>query len=148
MKGQRHLGTGEKADVKHLLQQFLEQREEVRFARLHGSFLEPWGFRDVDVAVWVDPAEVPEEKALGYAFTLSVWLEHRISLPVDVKVLNYASLGFQYAATQGEPILVRDEDEWCDYRERLWRDYWDFAPLAREALWDLLGQPTFPERTR
>jgi predicted nucleotidyltransferase len=148
MKGRRRLGTTEKADVKRLLQQFLGQREEIRFACLHGSFLEPSGFRDVDVAVWVDPAGVPEEKALDYAFTLSARLEHWISLPIDVKVLNYASLGFQYAAMQGEPILVRDENEWCDCRERLWRDYWDFAPLAREALLDLLGQPTFPERTR
>jgi predicted nucleotidyltransferase len=141
MNRRRQLPEGSKANIKRQLRQLLDQRQEIRFACLHGSFLEPQGFRDVDVAVWVDPSAVPKEKALSYAFTLSAWLERRISLPVDVQVLNDASLGFQYEATKGEPILVRDEDEWCDFRERLWRDHWDFAPLAREALLDLLGQP-------
>jgi len=36
--------------------------------------------------------------------------------------------------TGGEPLVLRDEEEWFDFRERTWRDYWDFAPLSREAL--------------
>lgn len=40
--------------------------------------------------------------------------------------------------TKGEPVLLRDEDEWLAFREETWRDYLDFAPLAKEALVDLL----------
>ncbi len=139
MTGWRHLRNADKAEITRLLRQLLAQREEIRFACLHGSFLEPRGFRDVDVAVWVDPIKIPKENALDYEFRLSASIEGGISHPIDVKVLNYAPLSFQYAATEGEPILVRDEDEWFGFRERIWRDYWDFAPLAKEALLDLLG---------
>ncbi len=139
MREWRHLRNADKAEITRLLRHLLAQREEIRFACLHGSFLEPRGFRDVDVAVWVDPIKIPKENALDYEFRLSAWTEGRISQPIDVKVLNYAPLSFQYAAAEGEPILVRDENEWFGFRERIWRDYWDFAPLAKEALLDLLG---------
>ena len=31
------------------------------------------------------------------------------------------------------------EEAWFTFRERTWRDYLDFVPLAKEALLDLLG---------
>ncbi len=124
--------------MKRSLRERLAQREELRFACLHGSFLEARGFRDVDLAVWVDPPRISREAALDYEFALSAWLERWIPHPIDVKVLNYAPLSFQYAVTRGELILLRDEDEWFAFREQTWRDYLDFAPLAREALIDLL----------
>jgi hypothetical protein len=138
MQGRRRLQDADRAEVKRLLTELLAGREELRFACLHGSFLEPGAFRDVDLAVWVDPARVPKEGALDYELALSAWLEPRLRLPVDVKIVNYAPLGFQFAVAKGEPVLVRDEDEWFAFRERTWRDYLDFAPLAREALADLL----------
>lgn len=36
----------------------LETHPEVLWAYLHGSFLEPGPYRDIDVAVWVDPRRV------------------------------------------------------------------------------------------
>jgi hypothetical protein len=132
------LQDADKGEVKRLLTELLTGREELRFACLHGSFLEPGAFRDVDVAVWADPGRVPKEAALDYELALSAWLERRVRLPVDVKVVNYAPLGFQYAVSRGEPVFVRDDDEWFAFREQTWRDYLDFAPLAKEALADLL----------
>lgn len=139
MRKRRQLKDHDKAEIKRLLSRLLAQREEIGFACLHGSFLEPHGFRDVDIAVWVDPARIPWEHAMDYEFGLSAWIERRIPQPVDVKVLNYAPLGFQYAVTKGEPVFLRDEEAWFAFREQTWRDYFDFAPLAKEALLDLLN---------
>lgn len=135
----RRLPDRDKAEIKGLLRRLLAQREEIRFACLHGSFLEPHGFRDVDLAVWVDPDSVRQEAAMDYEFKLSAWIEQGVPHPIDVKVLNYAPLSFQYAVTKGEPVCLRDEEEWFAFREQTWRDYLDFAPLAKEALLDLLG---------
>ena len=139
----RQLPDCEKAEITRSLRELLASREEVRFACLHGSFLgsfvEPQGFRDIDLAVWVDPDRVPRDRVLEYECELSAGLERSIRLPIDAKVLNYAPLSFQYAVTHGEPILVRDEDAWFAFRERTWRAYLDFAPLAREVLVDLLA---------
>lgn len=140
MRGRRQLREEDKARIKDVLSQLLGREGAVRFACFHGSFLEPHGFRDVDIAVWVDPARVSREAAMDYEFKLSALLERSVSCPVDVKVLNYAPLGFQHAATNGELIFSRDAEEWLAFRERTWRDYLDFAPIAKEALRDLLSR--------
>ncbi len=136
------LTDSQRAELRRRLGELLTAREEVRFACLHGSVTESRRFRDVDVAVWLDPAKVPAADAVvDYEFELSAWLERAIPHPVDVKVLNHATLGFRYAATGGEPVLLWDPDEWFEFRERTWRAYLDFAPHAKAALLDLL-RPT------
>jgi len=42
-------------DVRCRLREALEAREEIVFAYLHGSFAEGLPFRDVDVAIYLDP---------------------------------------------------------------------------------------------
>lgn len=138
MLGRRQVKDRDKAEIMARLRRLLDERAEIRFACLHGSFLEPYGFRDVDVAVWVEPVAVPAPTTLDYEFRLAAWLEREVCYAVDVKVLNYAPLGFRYAATRGVPLLIRDEEEWHAFRERTWRAYFDFAPHVREGLLDLL----------
>ena len=137
----RQLTEETKAQLQQELGSLLSGREEIVFACLHGSFLEPHGFRDVDIGVWVVPERVPGERAFDYELDLSLWLEQRSPQPVpmDVKVLNYAPLGFRYAASSGTPLLLRDLKAWYTFREETWRDYWDFMPLARAMLRDLLS---------
>lgn len=137
----RQLPGRAKVEIKRRLRGLLAGREEVRFACLHGSVVEPRGFRDVDLTVRVDPHRVPREAALDYEFEVSAWLERGIPHPVDVKVLNYAPLGFRYAVTQGEPLVVRDLEAWRAFRETTWEAYLDVAPLSRAMLLDLLGAP-------
>jgi hypothetical protein len=136
----RHQLSSEFRDeIKHRLGQILSQRKEVGFACIHGSFLEPAvGFRDIDVGIWADPSSVPPERALDYEGELSAWLEHYLLYPVDVKVLNYTSLGFRYAASGGTLLFARDIDLWYQFRERTWIEYLDFAPMSKQMLFDLL----------
>jgi predicted nucleotidyltransferase len=122
------------------LGQLLSQREEAGFACVHGSFLEPnRRFRDIDIGVWVYTSSVSQERTLDYEWELSTWLERRISYSIDVKVLNYTSIGFRYAASGGTLVFARDADLWYQFRERTWIEYLDFAPLSKQMLFDLLN---------
>src|SRR5260370_16767996 len=82
------------------LKRRLENRPEIVFAYLHGSFTSPGPYRDVDVAVWVDPAREPDH-GTRYALDLALWLERGLGPRVDVQALNDAPLAFRYHALAG-----------------------------------------------
>lgn len=69
----------------------------------------------------MDPQKVPQASALDYQLGLSAEVERAVRLPADNKILNYAPLGFRFWVTRGEPLVLRDEEEWLDFRERTWR---------------------------
>jgi predicted nucleotidyltransferase len=121
------------------LQRRLESRPEIVFAYLHGSFESGGPYRDVDVAVWVDPAREPDRGA-RYALDLALALEHGLEARVDVQVLNEAPLAFRYHALAGRVLFTRDEEFLDELRARTWDEYFDFAPLARQYLRDALGE--------
>ncbi len=139
------LSQDAKEPIVEKLAHLLAQREELQFACIHGSFLEQAvGFRDIDIAVWVDSSIAAGKDALSYEWDLSSSLEHGMSqpsYPIDAKVLNHAPLSFRYAACGGRLLLARDESAWYDFRERTWIEYLDFAPIARQILFDLLDSP-------
>lgn len=135
----RVLPAGDRTAVVEALRQHLEGRPEILCAYLHGSFLEGGPYRDVDVAVWVDPARCKADSPTQYAVDLSVALSLALGQPVEVQVLNRAPLAFRYHALKGRPLLVRDR-EWLDeLRARTWDDYFDFLPFSRQYLRELLG---------
>lgn len=123
--------------VDHLRRE-LEAEPEVVLAVLHGSFAHGGGYRDIDVAVWLDPVQVPESARFRHALDLSVRLAIALGRPVDVRALNDASLAFRYQALRGRPLLTRDEGLLDDLRERTWDAYCDFAPFARRYLREAL----------
>jgi hypothetical protein len=126
----------ERAEAQAKLKELLEPREEIIFAYLHGSFVEGLPFNDIDLAVYVDQSKVPD--TFDYEMDLSVKLTMALHFPVDVRVLNDASLGFQHSVLQGEAILVRDEEVLTDFIERVAREYMDYAYLGRMYLEELL----------
>lgn len=134
-----HYSDGAKAIVLEKLVPFLNEEPAVLFAYLHGSFLEERGFHDIDIAIYVDPELVPREKALDYEISLSASLDHLIGLPCDVKVLNYAPLGFAYYVTKGRVLISRDEELRYNFVERTWLQYLDFEPHRKELLRELFG---------
>jgi predicted nucleotidyltransferase len=112
--------------------------EEIVFAYLHGSFLGEGAFADVDVALFVDSAKVPKEYALSYELEKAVKLFRYTGLEIDVRVLNYAPLGFQFNVTKGRLLFTRDERFHQEFVERVWMEYMDFNFLSREILRDAL----------
>src|SRR3989338_10149445 len=89
----------EKEKLTKGIKRLLEDKIEILFSYLHGSFIEDIKFNDIDVAIYVDENMVSREKAMDYEFALSDELEDAVKLPVDVKVINYAPLAFHYHAT-------------------------------------------------
>jgi len=121
------------------LKRRLEDRPEIVFAYLHGSFTSPGPYRDVDVAVWVDPAREPDH-GTRYALDLALWLERGLGPRVDVQVLNDAPLAFRYHALAGRLLFTRDDEFLDELRARTWDEYFDFEPFARQYLRDALGE--------
>ena len=118
----------------------LEIRREVVLALLHGSFARDEPFRDIDVAVWFDPARLPKDERFRSALHLSVHLGPILGHPVDVRVLNDAPLSFRYHALAGIPLVVRDEAFLDELRARTWDEYLDFQPFARRYLREALSE--------
>ena len=113
------------------LKDCLSERNDIVFAYLHGSSIQGEEFGDVDVAVFLDDSVRQLNDDVEYEISLSLQLEKALRLPVDVKILNHAPLGFRYHATQGSLLLTRDELVREDFLSRTWSDYFDFLPLSR-----------------
>lgn len=122
------------------LRRELEARPEVVLALLHGSFLKGAAYRDIDVAVWLDPGRLSLDDRFRYALDLSVHLQLQLGSPIDVRVLNDASLAFRYHVLQGRPLVTRDDEFLDELRARTWDDYLDFQPFAREYLRAVLSE--------
>jgi predicted nucleotidyltransferase len=131
------LPDAEKRAVKDRLRARLTGWPGVRFAYLHGSFLEADRFGDVDVAISVDPERLSGADPMTYELDLEAALEREVGLPIDVRVVEQAPASFRYAVTRGEELFVRDREALSMFRERTWNEYLDFAPLREEALRDL-----------
>lgn len=140
MRSRRHqvVAEGSRADILARLKETLAEHDEIVFAYVHGSFVEGGPFRDIDLAVWVNPAAEPVSHPLDYEINLGLALQQRVKLPVDIKRLNEAPLAFRYHATRGQVLLSRDDEVRVTWVERVRDEYWDFHPVARRHLVELL----------
>lgn len=122
------------------LQRELEARPEIVLAVLHGSFSRGGTYRDIEVAVWLDAARLSRDERYRYALDLSVCLHVQLRCPIDVRVLNDATLAFRYHALRGRTLVTRDEEFLDELRARTWDDYFDFQPFARQYLREALSE--------
>lgn len=138
MEKKKHLlPAEEKRRIEHTLKKELSRHGEIVFAYLHGSFLLPVPCGDVDVAVYL------EKKALNprhweYEAGLAMSLDHLVGLPVDIITLNHAPVVLRYHASRGKVLFSRDEPARFTFLEETWREYFDFQPVFRAFLKDLL----------
>jgi predicted nucleotidyltransferase len=106
------------------LGQLLEERPEISFAYVHGSFLSGPAYHDIDVALYLEP--LPAD-TFDYEMNISVELTRALRQAVDVHLLNQAPMGFQHQVLQGELLLARDEDRLTDYIEYVANEYTAFS---------------------
>lgn len=121
------------------LHMLIQDSPEVLFALLHGSFPAGGPFRDVDLALYLEPEIVHRESFRDYELERGVRWTDIVGLPVDVRLLNDAPVGFRYHALKGMVLFVRDEELLDEFRARTWDEYFDFAPFARRYLQEVLG---------
>lgn len=131
-----------RTDLCRQLAASLERRQEVVFAYLHGSFLdEALPYHDIDVAVYLDPAWTSGRDIFEYEMTLSVDLTQTLHVPVDVRVLNDAPLGFQHSVFhRGEVLFVRDSDsdeQLTNMVEQVGLVYMEFSYYIQKYLQDV-----------
>jgi len=122
----------ERRAIIETLRAALKREPGVLYAYVHGSLLEPRPFHDIDVAVWVDG--VPDDQLTDWTIGLSLALSRTLGLPVDVRALNHAPLGFRYHVFQGQILCSRDDVARADCVERTMLEYLDIQPLRDRAL--------------
>ena len=113
------------------LRAVLAVRSEIRLAYLLGSFVEARPFRDIDIAVYLEPESLQEIDPLRYCFQLADALERVVGYPVDVHRLNDAPCGFRFSATCGQVLVSRDEAFRLEWTTRTWHEYAEFEPYRR-----------------
>ena len=113
-----------KESIVKILKKYLSVVEGVIFAYLHGSFMEDGGFKDIDIALFMkEPIEV-----LKVESDISCDLKEKTGYPVDVKVINNASVAFQMAVLKkGIVLLSRSEDVRIDFVEEVSRKYREYV---------------------
>jgi predicted nucleotidyltransferase len=123
--------------IQETLADHLAARPEVRFALLYGSAARGTRFRDLDIGVFVDRADVPAAAEFAYAFALADDLAALIPYPVDVRVINDAPLPFRYNVSRGFPLAINDRRALVTFLARTWDDFLDFRPIAMQYLKEL-----------
>jgi predicted nucleotidyltransferase len=123
--------SDERARMIGVLSAALSEDPRVDFAYLHGSFLGPLPFHDIDVAVMF--TREAESDLAGAALSLGDQLERVIGHTVDVRALNRAPLTFQFKAARGRLLACRDEVRVATFVERLLPRYFDLAPRLDRA---------------
>jgi predicted nucleotidyltransferase len=139
-KKYRTITEENKLKIIHELERFFEGRMEIIFAYIHGSFAEGLPFTDIDVAVYVDENTVSKDNAVDYGLSISSEAEFKTHItPLDVKVINYAPVGFKFYATKGLLLFSKDEELRCGFLESTWKKYFDLLPKRRQILLDLVS---------
>ncbi|GBC93685.1 hypothetical protein HRbin15_02187 [bacterium HR15] len=71
-------------------------------------------------------------------FRIADTLERAVRYPGNVHIINRAPLNFQFYATAGRPLFMRDPGLCYKLIESIRRMYWDFEPMARQHLREVL----------
>jgi hypothetical protein len=115
------------------LKHFFAAKPEVVLVYVYGSFLRREDWRDLDVAVLIERGAPDAPDPFNQGLRLAAELEEFLGRPrveVDLRMLNEASLAFQYEVIKtGELVVRRDERTRILYESRVVIEYLDFAPI-------------------
>src|SRR4030042_848034 len=127
----------EKESIIEGLKVCLKNRSDVIFAYLHGSFFTEDRFKDIDIAVYLDPLP---PSLLEAELELEAKLSNVVKrYPVDIRILNNDSLSFRYNVIKnGQPIVVNNDNIRSDFVEATLSYYFDFSPFLQEYLKEAL----------
>ncbi|MEW6697221.1 MAG: nucleotidyltransferase domain-containing protein [Bacillota bacterium] len=138
-KEKRLLTGQEKKQIETILKGELSPRREISFAYLHGSFLSDLPCGDVDVALYLEEG-FTSDNHWEYEAELAMLLDRKLGLPIDILTLNHAPVTLRYHATTGKVLFSNNELARYTFLEKTWREYFDYLPLLKAYLHDLLEQ--------
>jgi len=137
MRSYNYLTSNQKRTILKIIKEHLIQYPYIKFGYIHGSFVEELPIHDIDIAIYFDDTLSPEEQ-LDLSLMLAAELSHKLQLPVDVNALNKASIAFCYEVAKGIVVVSKDEEARLTFVENTWERYFDFEPLIKESLLDML----------
>jgi predicted nucleotidyltransferase len=107
----------EKKDTIFCIKSFLEKYDEIVFAYIFGSFVDPEMpfFRDIDIGFYVK--DYKESDWHKYEIDLPIELEKTLQYkyPIDVTIINRADIFLIKNIIKGELLFAKDEDFWADF---------------------------------
>ena len=136
----RKMSAEQREQLIRQLRDRVQNRPEIFFALVHGSILAGGPFRDVDLALYLDPGAIRREAFRDYELDQGVRWSEDLCLPVDVRLLNDAPVSFGYHALKGAVVFVREEAFLDEFRARTWDEYCDFAPFAKRYFHEVAGE--------
>ncbi|MFN3739603.1 MAG: nucleotidyltransferase domain-containing protein [Thermodesulfovibrionales bacterium] len=109
----------------------LQKRQEVIFAYLFGSFIDPEmpGFRDIDVGIFIKPYSSNRAIELEIELSEEIGKAIKRSYPVDVVVINELNPLFARKVITGKFLFTKNEDLWIDFVVNTSMKADDMAPL-------------------
>lgn len=134
----------EKERIISIIKDGLEARDDIIFAYIYGSLIDPemTFYRDIDVGIYV--ADMEKAKEWNYDIRIGVDIEKVLrregfSIPVDVRAINSSDVLYVHKVIQGRLLFVKDEDIWADFVVDVSMRHGDIYPLwvhfTREALY-------------
>lgn len=119
------------------LKSILERHTDISFSYVYGSFTEGISFRDIDIAVYLTNHKNDAFDVLGYEQSIAQEIMEAINIPVDVRIINNAPMGFSYYVTCGRILTCKNDESRCDFVERIWIEYLDYQPKVVEFMRDM-----------
>ena len=110
-------------------QEFLENREDIQFAFIYGSFVELDMFHDVDLGISLQCQCL--DRSTDIALEAAGQLSRRFRLPFDVRVLNGAPVSLLYHVFRGRLVFCRDAGRLSDDIEYVLARYFDKHEFLR-----------------
>lgn len=144
----RKISDHEKGKIIEIIRAFLDRHEEIIFALLYGSLINPvipGKYGDIDLALFIkqDHLNIP-----AYVFESHIETEvyHLLSsrglnfIPTEALVINHAPYSFLSKLFKGEYILLKgDEGTLTDFIEEVGGRAMDNYHLRSESLREVVG---------
>lgn len=144
----KKLSDLEKEKIIDLLKTFLQSHEEIVFALLYGSLVDPiipGKYGDIDLALYVRPGGL---MVPNYVFESRIEAEiyHLLSiqrlnfLPIEALVINHAPYSFLSKLFKGRYIILKeDEETLTDFIDEVGKICMDNSHLRYESLGEVIG---------
>ncbi len=130
----------EKKIIVKRISKILNDREDIIFAYIFGSFVTSPTFSDIDVGIFVDLKEVKD--SLELELELEDLLEKEIRYPMDVRIINRAPIYFSYEVIKNGHLIVDKKPSLrADFEGRIFKTYFDMLHFREEYLAEVKDAP-------
>lgn len=139
MVDKKTLSKEEKKPLIKKISQLLDEKEDIIFAYIYGSFVSSSSFQDIDIGVFIKEVSI---SPLSLELEMERDIENCVHIPTDVRIINNAPLSFIFNILKdGKVIIDHDSNLRADFEGIVYKKYFDFEHLRNEYLREILNAP-------